>query len=66
MIPALGISGVFVFHTVVIFLAVVFSCFFMPETRNKSLSELCQMYARRSTENFWGSTQPLLDGFRRE
>ena len=51
MSPLLGLSGLFVFHSVITLLSVIFAYRFMTETRNKTLSQLCQIYTEEKKSN---------------
>ena len=44
ILTSLGLHFLFLFHGVVCALAAVFACTFLPETRGKTLTELCSLY----------------------
>ena len=44
IITSLGLQFLFLFHGVVCALAAVFACAFLPETRGKTLTQLCSLY----------------------
>ena len=47
LLSGLGMAGMFGIHAAVTFFAAIFSFIFLPETKDKSLSELCQIYAKK-------------------
>ena len=44
LVDLIGLYGVFIFHGAVLAGAVVFAWIFMPETKGKTLTELCRIY----------------------
>ena len=44
IITSLGLHYLFLFHGVVCALAAAFACAFLPETRGKTLTQLCSLY----------------------
>lgn len=46
LLELLGYPVLFAFHTLVLLTSIVFVCRFLPETRNKSLNELSNLFAK--------------------
>ena len=44
VITSFGLHYLFLFHGVVCALAAIFACNFLPETRGKTLTQLCSLY----------------------
>ena len=47
LLSVMGVAGLFGVHAAITFFAAIFSLIFLPETKDKSLSELCQIYAKQ-------------------
>jgi len=51
LVSWVGMSGLFLCHATFLVLGTVFTLFLVPETRNKSLSELEKIFSRKSQES---------------
>ena len=49
----LGLPSIFFFHGGVCALAAIFAWKFVPETRGKTLSQLCSIYEAKKTPSLW-------------